>query len=413
MFLLRHIFIFYVFALYNIAPLVLGTDEAEYYGWFLEFMAVLILFVIGYSLGLRLARRKRGLDTSIRAISEHKVGLLKLGLLALLLVNALVLAQTIMSFGVTEFYAGAQLAAAFETYGKFNPTGAVVQVLTFLLGAMTTALLYVLVEYVVNQQGLTQLDSVASLRRQSAYKRLALRLSFTWQVFFPLIQFGRSALVFGTLTYLAIRSKLAKKLFTLSTIFLGTLALGFFVYVGLSRAERIGTTSNVESLFISELTPWLAYHDIKTNIEQLGYQHGYTLFMPFLFRVIPRALFPEKPWNTSGYFMTTLYPDQFRAGFALPPTYMGDLYLNYGLLGVLGGIFLLGIFSGYIDGIVIYRQFRHFGLFLIVLTNYFSLLRNNIPDSVFGILIIAVIYFVAKRWVAIPERQRIARLESG
>ncbi|MCX6983443.1 MAG: oligosaccharide repeat unit polymerase [Lentisphaerae bacterium] len=398
-FLLRHIFLIYVFAIYNIAPQVLGSDEAEYYGWFLEFMAVLILFVIGYGLGLRLARSKRVPHASIRAISQHKMRLLKLGLLALLLYNALVLAKGIMTLGVTKFYAGAQLVAVIQNYGKADPGGAISYALGFILSTLTVVLLYVWVEWTMNQPA-----SFPTLFRYDTKKRLALRFSFIWLVLFPLVSFSRSGVAFGALTYLAIRSKLSKKLLTLSTLLLGLLALAFFVYVGLARAESLNANSGVRSLFISELTPWSAYREIKANIEQLGYQYGNTIFPSLLLKVIPRGLWPDKPYNSSGYFMTMLHPDQFQAGYALPPTYMGDLYLNFGLPGMLVGIVLLGAFTGRIDGIVIYRQFKHIGLFFIVFASYFTLLRNNIADSMFFLLVNVVLYFIVSKWTRVSLR---------
>lgn len=398
-FLLRNLFIFYSFAIYNIAPIVLGASEAEYLGWLLEFVIVLAIFMAGYIFGLRWARRRRGQSNLSNANKQGNDGHLNAALLILFLANTVFLLLTILSYGVAEFYAGAQLVAMIQDYGKANAGGAIVQVVTFALGTATSAGLYVLVERTVNVPG-----GPIDVARQRNRTRLALRLSFIWLLLFPVLQFSRSALVFGSLTFLSIWSRFARKSFAIRVVLLGLLALGFFVYIGLTRAESLGSRLQVESLFISELTPWAAYRDIKTNIEQLGYQNGRTLFLPFLLRVVPRGLFPNKPQNSAGYYMSMLFPDLFAKGFVIAPTYMGALYLNFGMLGVLAGTFLFGIFSGRIDGIVIYRQFRRIGLFFLVFAIYLSLLRNDPAGTMFDLLISILVYFTISRWAWSKDR---------
>lgn len=401
LFLLRNVFIVYTFSVYNIAPLVLSTDSVDSYSWSFEFLVVLLLFVVGYIGGLRWARSHKRVAISHSANNRGKERTLVVVLSALLLGNALFLVYKVISFGVADYYAGAQLAATVQNYGKADPTGAFHQVVTFILSAATIACLAVFVERVASQQG-----ALTTTLDYSKKRRLALRLGFAWLVLFPILQFSRSALVYGGATYLAMRSRLRSRPFRLGLVVLAGLALVFFVYVGLSRSYALGGSDKIESLFVSELTPWMAYRDIKVNIDQLGYQYGGTILAPFLLKLVPRGVYPEKPYNTSGYFMTALYPDLFKAGFALPPTLMGDLYLNFGSIGLLLGILVFGTFTGRFDGIVVYRQTRYMGLYFLVFTGYVSLLRDNLADALFVLTTYVLLYFLVSKWAQVRFKLR-------
>ncbi|MHB9288017.1 O-antigen polymerase [Halobacteriales archaeon Cl-PHB] len=70
----------------------------------------------------------------------------------------------------------------------------------------------------------------------------------------------------------------------------------------------------------------------------LGYSYGITLFKWVVFP-IPRSLWPGKPTNLGQVLGTEVYgrPN------GTPPTLLGELYLNYDLLGVLIGMVIVGV----------------------------------------------------------------------
>ncbi len=78
----------------------------------------------------------------------------------------------------------------------------------------------------------------------------------------------------------------------------------------------------------------------------LPYLHGTTLGSIF-YNFIPRALWPDKPTiGLSRFFSYTYWghsPDSARP-VSMAITHVGELFMNFGKWGVLGGMFLLGIF---------------------------------------------------------------------
>jgi hypothetical protein len=83
---------------------------------------------------------------------------------------------------------------------------------------------------------------------------------------------------------------------------------------------------------------------IEKTPAQIPYWGGETLY-PLLFKPIPRLLYPDKPSEHSGQTFGHLYwfldPDDETTSYNLPQ--LIELYGNFGIPGVLVGMFLLGI----------------------------------------------------------------------
>lgn len=83
-------------------------------------------------------------------------------------------------------------------------------------------------------------------------------------------------------------------------------------------------------------------HIISAIPEKLDYQYGRTL-LTWLVAPVPRALWPEKPAIKVGI---ELGPLVFRTNkvTGVPPGIISELYLNFGIPGVLAGMLTLGFF---------------------------------------------------------------------
>ena len=106
---------------------------------------------------------------------------------------------------------------------------------------------------------------------------------------------------------------------------------------------------------------------VQRTPGQLGFVGGPTELVeaPFL-GIVPRAIWPNKPRDLSGYEFGQEY-------FGLPPTYswaavtlVGDLYQHGGWLPVLGGMFMIGCLMRLIDQTVDVRANSH-TVFLVLL----------------------------------------------
>ena len=78
---------------------------------------------------------------------------------------------------------------------------------------------------------------------------------------------------------------------------------------------------------------------VRETPQIVPYQNGRTVALIFI-APIPRALWPGKPDFTVGQWVTDAYSHGLDTRTA--PTQVGELYFNFGWLGVLGGMLVLG-----------------------------------------------------------------------
>ena len=81
----------------------------------------------------------------------------------------------------------------------------------------------------------------------------------------------------------------------------------------------------------------------------LKYQYGLT-YLHLLIYPIPRFIWHSKPSPIgTGIFTEVFFPGEYFAGVTKGVTLPGELYLNFGILGIVGGMFLFGIFLRGLD----------------------------------------------------------------
>jgi len=150
-------------------------------------------------------------------------------------------------------------------------------------------------------------------------------------------------------------------------------------------------------LLQSEFSPLLAYSEIKDNEPTLGHTYGSTVVLPLVLKVVPRGIFPGKPVNSAAYYMQKLRPDEFAAGYALPPTLFGDLFIGFGFLAPILGCFLLGAVVARLDVAYTRARLSRVPWFLIMYANFYALLRSPMSESLAGILLTSVAWLVVRR----------------
>ncbi len=94
--------------------------------------------------------------------------------------------------------------------------------------------------------------------------------------------------------------------------------------------------------------PSLAFAVELTAVpERVRYQAGAGTFADLAFSPIPRNLWPGKPMSAADRLRTRLWGgpcDGSPGGTCLDFTILGDFYLDFGVPGVIGGMFLFGLF---------------------------------------------------------------------
>jgi hypothetical protein len=404
LFLTKNIFLLYVYAIYLISPLLLGNESDNYFYWFIEFVGVFCFFILGHQLALKNYKAKKttikyeDLHTQIISIKNARNILL-----ILVLINFFVIAFTILSVGSEYYFSGSLLTDSIENYGKSNNAEAAKTLIYFLLSLTTLAIISIFIERHIDLQNflLARNSGNASSKLISNSKKSVIKFTLVWFLLIPLLHISRGEFVLGLISLFAVffwsRIRASLLIYLLGI----TVAITTFVFIGQLRQSNLdaGAVNTIQYHLASELTPWIGYNEVKKNIDKLNFQYGKTLIIPFFVQFIPRGFWTEKPINTSAYFNTIIYGDAADAGFMLPITIMGVLYLNFGFLGVITGVFILGIYSGAIDSRVCCSRNSSFGFYLIGFTTFFSLLRNDTSVALFQLISCFFIYFIIKRGI--------------
>ena len=138
--------------------------------------------------------------------------------------------------------------------------------------------------------------------------------------------------------------------------------------------------------------------------------------------LIPRIVWPAKPVDNIGYVMThdyvglSAYAAQFTSS---APTIWGDLYMNFGMAGVVFGMALLGLLAGLLfsaiaPGLSPGRLLYYYVVFLI-LTNLEGDLNGTIQTIVEGLFVIWILNWLLglNHGSMIPQRLKPSRFSTN
>jgi oligosaccharide repeat unit polymerase len=365
-----------------------------------DIAAYVAAFLAGYALAsMPAALRRDRVDRSRFPEGRGPLSLLGLeyALVALIAINLMFLAFQFLKYGVVGYYQGQGLLDQALTYGKASAAGGLEQIVRFALsdGGIAIVVLYVRASF----------ESSTPIRyRYPAALFVAL----------PILSLSRFNAVVGSLTLLAIYAcdrrlnarvespaRAPRKVNRGAVIVLGlVLAVASAAFVAslrggfANKSGAVGSAPDAVAMFTSELSPVQAYGDIKANIGILGHPHGRTIILPLLLKVVPRAWYPDKPLNSGSYYMSTVRPGEWAAGYALPPTFFGDAYLSFGFGGALLASMLLGLVAARLD--LAYKRAIRSRLpwFLLIFANFFALLRDPLSESLAGIALTLLVWAV-------------------
>ncbi|AUO22174.1 oligosaccharide repeat unit polymerase [Pseudomonas sp. P7758] len=118
--------------------------------------------------------------------------------------------------------------------------------------------------------------------------------------------------------------------------------------------------------------------------QKLEWQNGSMLLMVVLI-LLPSGLFPDKPLTTAGVFTSAFWPDKWLTeGTTLPPGIFGEIYMNFGTLGVLFGGFFIGLIGGRLYGAVVYnpKSDRALGIYALAVASMLHFFRGELASVV-------------------------------
>jgi hypothetical protein len=118
----------------------------------------------------------------------------------------------------------------------------------------------------------------------------------------------------------------------------------------LTRVAAFMTTSKPEEYFMDGLLAVVGRMDcigaasvlIRDTPGVAPFQNGRTLGL-FFVAFIPRAIWPNKPTITIGRYITDVYGSGPEIDSSTAPTQLGELFINFGYPGIIGGMLFYGI----------------------------------------------------------------------
>jgi hypothetical protein len=155
------------------------------------------------------------------------------------------------------------------------------------------------------------------------------------------------------------------------------LVLGHFAFT--ANGDNI-VTAFLKFLFLQFTGNMMQLQSLAVLMDamprQLPFEYGRTLLMVVLIW-IPSAFFPGKPLTAPGIFTMAFWPNAWiDQGTTLPPGFFGEMYMNFGWFGLIGGGLVAGLSYGWS-----YRAMRarpdcdltlgRHALFLSLLLHYF------------------------------------------
>jgi len=405
---LRNVLLIYTVGLFAFGSALIDVSPRPYKDMVIYVAAVLT----GYTLS-SLRRRERGWN--IRAarktfrIGADRIYMLETTIVLLIGLNLAILFYNLIQYGVGAFYSGQALLDQLSTYGKASVSGGVLQIAIFFIKytGVAAVVLYVC----------TCLENRAKIRY---------RYPLALLVVVPILLLGRSDALTGAAFLLVVhaidrritaqrgaagaaerqnrtqrvqrRSNQAIAIaIALAVAFTAAVLIGGLRQESSPAAAQASTLERHAPLLKSELTPIQAYSEIRKNEDVLGHPHGSTIVWPLVLKVVPRALFPAKPENSGAYYLSRIRPNEFAAGYALPPTFYGDAFLSFGLQGAALLSLLLGGIVARLDVAYKKASFARLPAFLVVYANFYGLLRNALSESLAAIVLTALALAVLRR----------------
>jgi oligosaccharide repeat unit polymerase len=152
-----------------------------------------------------------------------------------------------------------------------------------------------------------------------------------------------------------------------------------------------------------------SFYYLYSKIEKIGYFYGRT-FLPIVTWIIPRALWQNKPSNSiGGWFARDILDWQWDTRGEGAITYMGDFYLNYGYIGVMILMFVLGMFfryifrmlnpqSGDLNNVILYTIF-----IMQVIMRY----EQNFTNAIIGLIYNNIVYIFVLLILMIPRKRTL------
>lgn len=223
---------------------------------------------------------------------------------------------------------------------------------------------------------------ILAIAYTSINHRIPLKILIIGVILFALLrsaQIPYRAIAWSSATEFSVREKISLYLLTINDILSGNTDGPLEIYdVGTSRLAHLMTFADV----------------IMATPDYVPYWKGGTYY-PLFFKIIPRILYPDKPLEITGqefgHRYSFLSPNDYITSYNLPQ--LIEFYANFGFLGVILGMFLLGIFYNTIQHLFFHRRMGLGALVALIYISAKLLLIESALSMVVGGIFWIIIFF--------------------
>lgn len=135
-----------------------------------------------------------------------------------------------------------------------------------------------------------------------------------------------------------------------------------------SQSRRISERLDQSTILVAAVS-------YTPEIEPYGY--GETIWSPMLMAIVPRALWPDKPLSVGGNeFVSRFTGLRFGAETSVGLHPLFEFYVNFGPLGAVMGLLLMGIVAGVLDGLYLLYAPGNFLVQVLVLQILWALIGS-------------------------------------
>ncbi len=144
--------------------------------------------------------------------------------------------------------------------------------------------------------------------------------------------------------------------------------------------------------------------------ERLDFQYGKTFFN-LIFKPIPSRIWAEKPQGAGTVATKALYPNVFAAKVVFAPSIIGELYLNFHVIGIILGMIIFGIFLKMLHTMLIRKsENKNFIILYAILTpEILGQIRGDFAVVSSWLIFHLVFLYLALKFVTIKKYFQITK----
>lgn len=236
-------------------------------------------------------------------------------------------------------------------------------------------------------------------------KKILFIISFLVLLIITLSLGGRGEIIFPIIALLFIYERVRHKVSLKKMLVLGILIVVFSGWYGMLRDGENLEKTNISDNINNVLNRYVQLDNlIRLASNPIDYKFGQS-FVDFVLSPIPRSILPNKsyPFNSQ---MTQIYlPEQAERKIVSDFTAVGELYLNFGYIGILIGGILFGAVLNYVIYIYMNDKSRFFLiLYPFLMLKPMSILYGGMINSNANMMLILEFCLISFLWIIVTNR---------